>query len=409
MYSDSCAVREATLLTPEKVAERGTFLDWDTQPSMFKRYPDFCYRVSLSDHPSLTWLAHTRFISDSRQVAAKAYHRLNVPSAGNLHPIEIYVQIRNMEGLLSGIYHFDALTEELVMIAEIASDGIEPAVGLSHRFSGCIVMISLVPFRSSWKYALRSWRYLYLDLGHQIGALSASVRHFGLTLTKMSDGDGMELNRIMGMGEDERIVAVYGVGVSGERSVKGIRDPLMRVQPIDYSLKNEQLWARIRSVPLYLQIPETAVWDNYEIINRKRRSVREFIPGAMVDSAITALIDFPSPISLEIVPIVLQAHAMHCGVYRSGSCVEEENFIAETVHLLLEQRFIESANMVILIYSEYFSAQAHIEAGIYAQELYLACEHLDVGCSGIGAFYDMEGSRWSQNGLLYAVAIGGRL
>jgi len=45
---------------------------------------------------------------------------------------------------------------------------------------------------------------------------------------------------------------------------------------------------------------------------------------------------------------------------------------------------------------------------MYAQELYLACEHLGVGCSGIGAFYDNEAVRWSDNPLLYAVAIGGK-
>ncbi len=64
--------------------------------------------------------------------------------------------------------------------------------------------------------------------------------------------------------------------------------------------------------------------------------------------------------------------------------------------------------MVLLIYAEQFTAHAHIEAGVYAQELYLACEHLGVGCSGIGAFYDEEASQWSDKPLLYAVAIGGK-
>lgn len=65
--------------------------------------------------------------------------------------------------------------------------------------------------------------------------------------------------------------------------------------------------------------------------------------------------------------------------------------------------------MVVLIYAEIFSAETHIEAGVYAQDLYLACEELGIGCSGIGAFYDDEASPWSDNALLYAVAIGGKL
>lgn len=408
MCFGSFEVREATGLSPEKVAERSSYLDWDTQPSLFKHYPHFCHRIRLSGYPSLQWLAHTRFISDSRSVAAKPYHRLNVPSAGNLHPIEIYLQIRQLSGILSGVYHLDVSSEELVMIREIAGEGIETCLGLENRFNGALVMISLVPFRSSWKYALRAWRYLYLDLGHQIGALSASVRHFGLILTKLSDTNSKELNRIMGMGEEEKIVAAYGIGECGERPVKGIRDPLMQVQPTDYTLADEALMRWIRSVPVYCEIPETAVWKDYEKMNKHRRSAREFLPGAMGDSAIAALMRIPAPASLEIVPIVLRAHTMQSGVYRNGNCIEKGNFDAEAVHLLLEQRFIRGANMVILIYSEHFSAHTHIEAGIYAQELYLACEHWEAGCSGIGAFYDEEGSRWSQNALLYAVAIGGK-
>lgn len=64
--------------------------------------------------------------------------------------------------------------------------------------------------------------------------------------------------------------------------------------------------------------------------------------------------------------------------------------------------------MVVLIFAENFCAQTHIEAGIYAQELYTSCEHHNVGCSGIGAFYDDEALRWSTRALLYAVAIGGK-
>lgn len=64
--------------------------------------------------------------------------------------------------------------------------------------------------------------------------------------------------------------------------------------------------------------------------------------------------------------------------------------------------------MVILITAEEFSATTHVDAGIYAQELYMACEAHAVGCSGIGAFYDEEAARWSTYPLLYAVAIGGK-
>jgi hypothetical protein len=87
---------------------------------------------------------------------------------------------------------------------------------------------------------------------------------------------------------------------------------------------------------------------------------------------------------------------MQSGLYRHGECAVSGNFNAEIVRLLLDQRFISGSNMVVLIFAENFCAQSHIEAGIYAQELYRACEHHNAGCSGIGAFYDEEASRWSR-------------
>lgn len=407
-YSDSFEVREKTLLTPERVEQKTTYLDWDSQPSLFKHYPQFCYRVSLRDHPSLQWLMETRCITSKQEIAKKPYYRLNVPSAGNLHPIEIYVQIRNVSGLLSGIYHLEPLTQEIVLIAEIGAAGIEPYLGLEYRFSGFLIMLSIVPFRASWKYGLRGWRYLYLDLGHQIGALVASVRHFGQEMTKMSVSDGDALNHIMGMGEEERITAVYGVGEYSQRFAKRLDEPLMRVQPTDYLISNSLLLSNIRTESIYCEIPECFNYKDFIEINHNRRSARGFHPNSMRDMDILELMKLKAHASIEIVTLLLQAHTMHCGVYRNGSCNEEGHLVFEAVHLLLDQRFIAGANMVLLIYAEHFTSTSHIDAGIYAQKVYLACEHLGIGCSGIGAFYDNKGSRWSNNPLLYAVAIGGK-
>lgn len=406
MYLTNCAVREQTLLSREWVAAKQTFLDWDSQPSLFKHYPHFCYRVRLGDYPSLAWLRETRCVTDEHTVAHKPYRRLNIPSAGNLHPLEIYVQIRNITGLLSGIYHLDVLHDELVMIQEIAGEGIEPYVGMEKRFSGVIVMIALVPFRSSWKYGLRAWRYLYLDLGHQIDALYASIRHFGKSCTKLSVNE--KLNAIMGLGEDEVIGAVYGVGELGERSVKPLSLPLMHVQPTDYTQTLEPLTVSLAETGIYTEMATPIVYEDFLKINHTRRSAREFNPEGMSDTVIQELMGIPAAVSLEIAIFVFQAHSMHLGLYRNGKCAVSGNFNSEIVHLLLDQRFISGSNMVVLIFAENFCAQTHIEAGIYAQELYTSCEHHNVGCSGIGAFYDDEALRWSTRALLYAVAIGGK-
>ena len=401
-------MREQTILSRESISRNGTYLDWDTQPSLFKHYPEFCYRLSLSKFPQLGWLRSLRCITDFKYVASKPYYRLNVPSAGNLHPIELYVQIRNLNDVLSGIYHVDILREELVLIEEIGSQGLEPYVGLEHRLSGFILLFSIVPFRSSWKYGLRAWRYCYLDLGHQLGVLYALMNDCDLHPTKLSDIDAKGLNTVMGLGEEESVAAAFAFGEETIKSVKPMNDPLMRVASTDYTRRNSKLVENILSQNVYTdRYPlDSELWN--ETMNRSRRSARKFHPYPLPDDRVKPFFRLSCEESLDIVFVVLQAQSMQCGVYRNQECIQEGQFVSEMVALLLDQRFIQNASMVALIFSEHFDSKSHIEAGIYAQQLYLLSESFGIGCSGIGAFYDDEAARWNTNHLVHAVAIGGK-
>lgn len=401
-------MREQTLLTPHSIANPSGFLDWDSQPSLFKHYPHFCYRLSLSNITQLGWIRHLRSVTELNTVAHKPYYRLNTPSAGNLHPIEIYLQIRNIEGVLSGIYHWDVLHEELVLIEEIASNGCETYLGLEGRFSGCLLFFTLVPFRSLWKYGLRSWRYLYLDLGHQLGVLHGIYHNEGIVPTKLSTIDKTSLQTMLGLGEDEVIAAVYALGEVSEKKIKPLVSPLISVAPCDYMRHNETLTQTLCEDEPYQKFFPHYGSDWSETINRTRRSSRSFDPTLYNDEWCKSIFNVAVPKSLKIVHIVFRAHSMHLGVYKDGECVEEGMFIPEIVHLLLDQRFLANASMVSLIFSECFDASSHIEAGIIAQEYYTLAEQMNAGCSGIGAFYDDLASRWSTGSLLYAVAIGGK-
>ncbi|MDD2830186.1 MAG: hypothetical protein PHW18_11490 [Sulfuricurvum sp.] len=409
MFSKHFAVREQTLLTPQGVANPTRFLDWDSQPSSFKHYPHFCYRLPIATIPALYWLKSLRSITDIQSISKKSYYRLNTPSAGNLHPIEIYLQIRNVQGVLNGVYHWDVLHEELVLIEEIASGGCEPYLGMEQRFSGCLLFFSLVPFRSFWKYGLRGWRYLYLDLGHQLGVLHGVYHNERIKPTKLSDIDKQSLCRILGLGEDEIIGGIYALGEMSDRSVKALNEPLMIVSPCDYVKRDSVLTEALTKDECYQNFFPDYGSNWSESINHTRRSARYFNPLIYDDNWLKELFAILPPPSLEIIHIVFRAHSMQLGVYKEGKCIEEGNFIAEIVHLLLDQHFLANASMVSLIFSDRFDASTHIEAGIIAQEYYTLAEKMTIGCSGIGAFYDEYAKRWSDKSLLYAVAIGGKI
>lgn len=400
-------MRDATLLTPQSVARKTTFLEWRTQPSLFKRYPDFCYRIAIDRTSPLFWLGQVRCITDLHTVSGKPYYRLNVPSAGNLHPLEMYIQVRNVSGILDGIYHWDAASASIVLISEIERGGIEPYIGIDRRFNGCVVMFSVIPFRSAWKYALRAWRYVYLDLGHQIAAFQHVVNFFGLPTTKLFDTDILGLNRIMGMGEGEVIASVFAVGEPSSKPAVTLESALMIVPPCDYLHRDPKLSEAIACEGAYTDYPPVfqPIWD--ENVNLMRRSARDFSPQTMKAEAIREILQLPHSELLDVLHIV--AHPMHTGVYRSGKKIQNGNFLAYVVHLLLEQRFISNASVVSLIFSARFNSHSHIEAGMYAHGLYLLAERNGIGCSGIGAFYDEEALRWSNMPLLYAVATGGKI
>ena len=131
-----------TKLTPQYVAKKSGFLDWNTQPSRFKRYPHFCFRYDRKALGEHAWLLDLRRITNVQNIGGgRVYERLNVPSAGNLHPLELYVQIRKVSGMISGIYHIDVEQDALVLIREIERDGLELHVGLTSRFMGKVISL----------------------------------------------------------------------------------------------------------------------------------------------------------------------------------------------------------------------------------------------------------------------------
>lgn len=385
---------DATRLTPRLVAVKSGFLDWESQPSRFKHYPDFCYRLSREALGAFGYLLDLRYVSDTQMHGAKPYERLNVPSAGNLHPCELYLQLRGLEGIVSGIYHVDAQRRELVLIREIERDGLEPYVGLSGRFNGILALLSLVPFRSYWKYGARSWRYCYLDAGHQLGVLRSAFE--GATLC--SGFEVAPLDAAMGFGIDETSCCVAAFGVRGERPCDAMATPLMHVAPTDYReafavLGHQKLLGCETS-------PRTAM-------SASRRSARRF-SGDWID--MEPIMHLLASCPLHVSVIAWRALGRSSGIYRNGTMIREGDLSRRVSDLLVAQRFVEAGSGVILFHAPQPDERAHLCAGVWGQALYEAAAQSALGCSGIGAYYDdaLSALIETDDAIVYCVAIGGR-
>ncbi len=399
-----------TSLTPMRVARSSGYIDWASQPALFKHYPEFLYRYPFGSNPALKQAELSRFISRRSVVGGKPYYQLNTPAAGNLHPTELYVQIRGVKGVLSGIYHVDAEQEALVLIREIERDGLEPFLGLQHRFNGMLYLVSCVPFRSEWKYGDRAFRYCYMDAGHQVGAVCAAAALEGHNTTILSDFDVEAFNRSMGFGGEEFTCAVIGVGEESERPVEPLKNALMQVAPTDYCESRRTFAEQIAAQRSFQSSCKPDLRNVDESAIRTRHSARHFDPQPMAEGQFEyfmhRVMDAPGP--LESFVIVLHSDRFEQGVYKEGTLLKAGDFADQSAALLVDQRFVKDAAMIVVMTAESFGPSELMCAGAFAQSLYLETAAQQLGFTGIGAFYDRKLQQFleTQDPVIYVGALG---
>ena len=96
--------------------------------------------------------------------------RRQVPSAGSRHPFECHLLINRVEGLPIGLYYYHPLEHGLILResgpdigARILEACRDQDMVLRSAFT---LILSARPYRASWRYQQRAYRYLYLDAGH---------------------------------------------------------------------------------------------------------------------------------------------------------------------------------------------------------------------------------------------------
>lgn len=93
-----------------------------------------------------------------------------VPSAGARHAFETYLLINNVDDLKSGLYRYLAVEHRLLVIdveSDVAERLTKAALGQPIVATSAVTFIwCAVPFRMTWRYNERGYRYLFLDAGH---------------------------------------------------------------------------------------------------------------------------------------------------------------------------------------------------------------------------------------------------
>lgn len=333
-----------------------------------------------------------------------------MPSAGNLHPVELYVQIRGIKGVISGIYHVDSINDSLVLIKEVDDDGIEPSVGLDEKLYGVIFIVSATPYRSEWKYGDRALRYCYLDVGHQIGAIKAASYICGYKLTILSDFDLNALNTQMGFNDQEFACAALAVGISANKQVQTIKSPLMRVSPTDYCDTNGFIAKEMSKHNIYEAFNDNEQLDINEDAILYRRSARRFFKNSLQKSKFEHFMNLLSsmgkPQSWHTV--VLQGSYTPAGIYKNRALKKDGDYTKEITELLVGQKFLANASMVVIITSKKFNSNELMNVSADTHKVHLEAQMQGVGFSPIGAFYDEKIQKFlsTKEQILYVFAIG---
>ena len=239
--------------------------------------------------------------SESPAFEERTYFRTAM-SAGNLHPVEVYVATSGVDGVADGVHHFAPLEFGLTALRE----------GTTTRGASCTFVFTGIPWRTAWKYGERGFRHLYWDSGTMLANLLAVAGAHGLRArvwTGFVDDDVARLVGVDGLSEFPLVLVTIGEGdaieVPGDLPSLDVEVEPISPYPITFPLITEAQHAgflpdahavgewRTRAIdgsPMRGSVdpPEGARDDSIEEVIVRRGSTRlmrpETAPRALLDS-----------------------------------------------------------------------------------------------------------------------------
>lgn len=139
-----------------------------------------------------------------------------VPSAGARHAFETYLLINNIEDLNPGLYRFLAIDHQLIeMNLESNIADRVTAACLGQRFvktSAVTFIWTAVPYRMTWRYSQRGYRYLHLDAGHVCQNLYLSAEAIDSGVCAIAAFADDNLNNLLKIDGKEQFV-IYAAAI----------------------------------------------------------------------------------------------------------------------------------------------------------------------------------------------------
>lgn len=451
--------QEATKYTPQSI-QGHPGLDFSAQPSPFKDWYQ-ARRVVLAAGPDAQddptpgpldadrlgrLLYHTYGVTLVREFPGMSIHYRASPSAGGLYPTELYVAVRDIEGIPDGIFAYDARDHSLVVCWEgdFTADLARYAFDHPALADARAVLIGTGVYeRSAWRYGDRAYRRVLLDTGHVFGNAVLAAVPDGQRVVPIPyflDGgiadlllldDSKEGALLLAAVLDEPVAATHldprpvrsdverDDGEPGEGdwiSMLHGAGRLERAEP-PRPVPGAQRPAEPRGEPVVLTADALAGGRCVHTAIRRRRSTRSFTPGAIPVEAVGRLLAHayprdgsPDPQArlledhLDTYVIAAGVRGLSPGVYRyeSGAhtlapvrpgnprdalhrCCLWQELGRDCAFAVVHTIDLPAAVEAL---GERVYRTAHLDAGLIGQRLNMAALRLGYGASGIGGFFD---------------------
>jgi SagB-type dehydrogenase family enzyme len=477
---DAVEYHQRTKHSPVTVWRAAHRLDWANQPNPFKDYlgveaiplPDpttptrYSATLAVIEQPGPPRALDAPEVSRILNLAAGVSRIYELPGgeqiffrtyacAGALYPVEVYLACGGVDGLEPGLYHFHPLESALRRLRDgdprpylVRASGSRSSVATAP----VAVILTGIPWRTTWKYRARGYRHLYWDSGMILAnllALAASGGHPAEVLLGFADE---ELNRLVGV-DGEREMAICIVPVGTQTQSEALAPPSGPPEPIDHraaplseteagypeipavhrqaglaSPEAAALWRADRDGRAVSSGPELCSDTGIERVILRRGSKRAFkrapIPAeqleGIIDHATQRLsCDWTGPL-VQIRLIANSVEGLEPGAYAYDHGFEllaAGNFRDKARFLCLDQPLGGDAAATLFLLADLDLAfqtmgnrgyrAAQLEAGIVAGRLYLGAYACRLGATGL-TFYDDEVRRFFQTEAepMMTVAIG---
>ncbi len=353
------------------------------------------------------------------------------PSAGNLHPEEVYVILPQ-----EGIFHYGVKEHSLYLRAGFPRELSEGLRSLLPD-GGFFVAATAIYWRSVWKYGIRGFRYSLLDVGHLLGSLRASARLLGWDLVPVWNVSPDTLDVVLGFtdvdfpkGEEEYpqlLMAVIPLGGSYPSCIP--KDIVEMFRGLDFKGEPNRLSPDLSGPVTFPEIEalerETrkGYWEGFELLKsqvevptrksdfpenvrgadviRKRRSPfafkgDSFLSGEVFER-IVRLIHNTKDDGIMFKVFTQRVTGLEDGVYdpyiNPLKLGKVRRFL---VKLTCNQKHVGDANLNFPILADMSLAYEvpklyrtiHYRGGALAQNIYLLAEMFGLQANAIGCFND---------------------